>query len=759
LPTFAEVGAAALRGPAFCTIIAKNYLPKARALARSLRRHHPELPLYVLVVDEMEGYIDPGREAFAVVPLASLDPPDPRDLAFRYEILELCTAVKPLFLQWLFARGHSKVVFLDPDVWVYRPLDALLAHLDDADVVLTPHLTAPIDDGKYPDERLILLVGAYNLGFVALARRPPAEALVRWWWDRCRNLCLLEVENGLFLDQKWMNLVPGMLDRVLVLRHPGYNIAHWNLHDRRLAGSPAAPTVNGQPLYFMHYSSVDALDPSRLTCPQTRYDRLDEEPLVTMLREYSSELVAAGHQVCAAWPYTYAAFDDGYEIDREMRRLFRDLPPGRFADPFRADTFRQWALAPAAGAPLVAARPPGFAAPLSPRPPDARAGYGSIANEPAPRADGVTVVGYVHAESGMGELVRSTVSALGAVSYPVSVHELRDLAHRHADLSVRATAGGAEHAIRLVVLTAPDALRERRGLLPAPAGPTIGYWPWELESFPDDVGDVFAGFDEIWALSRFSAESIARAAPVPVHAVWPAVPDVASPAAPAADDALDPDEFNFLFVYDLLSETDRKNPVDLVRAFRAAFRRDDRVRLTIKTTNGVLRGDEMAGVVAAAGGLAVTVRDRYMGRRELLALMRSCDCYASLHRAEGFGFTLVEAMALGKPVIATFYSANTEYMTPWNSLPVPFRMGEVRVRRGAYRPGDAWAEPDVEAAAELMRTVYRDRDRARAIGERGRRDVLEQLSPSACGSRMARRLRSARPIPAPEAVGRVEAGA
>jgi glycosyltransferase involved in cell wall biosynthesis len=207
---------------------------------------------------------------------------------------------------------------------------------------------------------------------------------------------------------------------------------------------------------------------------------------------------------------------------------------------------------------------------------------------------------------------------------------------------------------------------------------------------------------------------------------------------------LDPDEYNFLFVYDVLSETDRKNPLDLVRAFRQAFRRDDRVRLTLKTSNGHMRSHEGDSVARAAEGLPVTICDRYLSRPDLLALMRSCDCYVSLHRSEGFGFTLVEAMALGKPVIATFYSANTEYMTPWNSFPVPYRMGEVRARRGAYRKGDAWAEPDVEAAAELMRRAYCDREGARDVGARGRRDVMGQLAVSACGGRMRRRFEASR---------------
>jgi glycosyltransferase involved in cell wall biosynthesis len=153
-----------------------------------------------------------------------------------------------------------------------------------------------------------------------------------------------------------------------------------------------------------------------------------------------------------------------------------------------------------------------------------------------------------------------------------------------------------------------------------------------------------------------------------------------------------------------------------------------------------MRKDELRLVIDAAAGLPVTVCDRYLARPDLLGLLRSCDCYVSLHRTEGFGFTLAEAMALAKPVIATFYSGNTDYMTPWNCFPVPYRMGEIRVRRGAYPEGYAWAAPDVEAAAALMRKAYREPDLAAEVGARARADITRLLSVRACGERMIRRL-------------------
>jgi glycosyltransferase involved in cell wall biosynthesis len=155
-----------------------------------------------------------------------------------------------------------------------------------------------------------------------------------------------------------------------------------------------------------------------------------------------------------------------------------------------------------------------------------------------------------------------------------------------------------------------------------------------------------------------------------------------------------------------------------------------------------MRQDELRAIADAAQGLRVTLYNRYLARPHLLRLLRECDGYVSLHRAEGFGFTLVEAMALGKPVVATYYSANTEYMTPWNSFPVPYRMGEVRVRRGAYAPGRAWAEADVPAAAEILRVLYGDRDLGRRIGRQAQADVRAQLASEVCGGRMVRRLRA-----------------
>jgi glycosyltransferase involved in cell wall biosynthesis len=177
-------------------------------------------------------------------------------------------------------------------------------------------------------------------------------------------------------------------------------------------------------------------------------------------------------------------------------------------------------------------------------------------------------------------------------------------------------------------------------------------------------------------------------------------------------------------------------------SFRRAFGADDRAHLVIKTSNGDMRRDDWKRLAAATDGLPVTLFDRYLSRADVLGLMRACDAYVSLHRAEGFGYTMAEAMAQAKPVIATHWSGNADFMTPWNSFPVPYRLVELDRAHGRYAAGQQWADPDLDAAAELMRTVAGDRERAAEVARRGEEDVTRQLSAEACGARIVARLRT-----------------
>ena len=338
----------------------------------------------------------------------------------------------------------------------------------------------------------------------------------------------------------------------------------------------------------------------------------------------------------------------------------------------------------------------------------------------------------------MGELARATRRALVAVSHPTAPAEVLGTA-------------GAGSAAGLIGDRAPIAILHLNAFeaptVPArfPAllreHPLVGYCTWELGAAPAGWEKASSAFDEVWTLSTFSASALAPACPVPVVVFPPCLKPPPPRRLGRSDFGLADDEFVVLFAFDLQSEMERKNPLGLVRAFRSAFRASDNARLVLKVTSARERLPEMRRLADATADLPVTLVESALDREAMGDLMRACDVYASLHRSEGFGLTLAEAMSLGRPVVATHYSGNLDFMSPWNSFPVPWTKAEVAQDAGPYRRGETWAEPDVEAAAALIRNVFAHREAARAVAERGRADVELLLSPGVIGAAMASRLR------------------
>jgi glycosyltransferase involved in cell wall biosynthesis len=197
----------------------------------------------------------------------------------------------------------------------------------------------------------------------------------------------------------------------------------------------------------------------------------------------------------------------------------------------------------------------------------------------------------------------------------------------------------------------------------------------------------------------------------------------------------------FLFVFDYMSTIERKNPVGLIEAFKRAFRPAEGPHLLIKTINAPLRPlAEEAVLWAAHGRTDIHVVDRSLSASERDGLMAACDCYVSLHRSEGFGLTLAEAMAIGKPAIGTGYSGNLDFMNAHNSYLVDYELTVVGPGCEIYPADGEWAQPSVSHAAELMREVIADPEKAAAVAMRAREDMARLLSPATTGAAMRRRL-------------------
>ena len=330
-----------------CTIISPNYLAYARTLAGSYVAQHPDQRFYVLIVADLADpapfQIEPG---FIPVMLPEIGVPDWRFAAMKYDLLELNTNVKPTFLRYLLdAYELDSIVYLDPDIFVYAPLDPVFRFLDEgATAVLTPHMTTPVFDGKSPSEQDLLYNGTYNLGFIGVSRSTEGRRLLDWWEHRCLNLGFSEGRTGLFVDQKWMNLAPGLFDGVVISRDPGLNMAYWNLHERQLTATAEgyavdSPVCASAPLRFFHYSGIVPAAPEVLSRNTDRYTLGSRPDLQELFEGYKAAVLAAQGGPAEKLPYGFDQFSDGVAVTRLARRLFA-VHAARFAtagtDPFAA---------------------------------------------------------------------------------------------------------------------------------------------------------------------------------------------------------------------------------------------------------------------------------------------------------------------------------------------------------------------------------------------------------------------------------------
>jgi len=816
-----------------CTIIARNYLPHARVLAESFHEHHPGGGFTVLVIDDT-GSEDRSGEPFAILSPyeIGIDRAEMHRMALIYDVKEFATALKPWLLEHLLSESDHAIYF-DPDIEVFAPLDDIAELARSHGIVLTPHTTEPLPrDQLLPSEEMLLRAGIYNLGFIGVGST--ARPFLGWWQERLARHCLVDVEQGIFVDQRWIDFVPALFEHT-VLGDATCNVAYWNLSHRRLAWTGGRYEVGGETLRFFHFSGFSP-DSMQLSTHMGDLPRivLGEHPDVRRLCEtYASKLYGRGFGQAAEGEYRFDTLPNGLAVDPTVRRDVREalLAAERAGDepcpdPFDRESvedFVSWLGDPVgpAGVPrhldalyrrrgelrhsfpevakgdghrllrwayetrrerpsvpkaalteaLASGRhrlPAGSRVALfedtlrrlaqrhhwlSPVASAYAAARRGLSRRPRPAADpplvsvpsfpplpGVNVAGYLRAELGVGEAARRLISGLETGGIP------------HSTVTYRRTWSRQEHPFRRqpgiaaydtnVVCVNADEIANFRSDAPELFARryTIGLWFWEVSRFPRELHGAFELVDEVWVASEYVRDAIAAATTKPVRVVPLPVEAQPRPLLTRADLGL-PEGFVFLFSFDFFSVPERKNPLGLVEAFTSAFSPGEGPSLVIKTINGDREPEALARLRRSAAGRAdVHFVDGYVSPAERDGLMALCDCYVSLHRSEGYGLTMAEAMASGKPVIATGYSGNMAFMDEENSLLVPYRPTTIPAGCGPYPAGAEWAEPDVDVAAALMRHVYDNQDRARRLGRHAQEDILRRQTPLRTAEFVARRL-------------------
>ena len=345
----------------------------------------------------------------------------------------------------------------------------------------------------------------------------------------------------------------------------------------------------------------------------------------------------------------------------------------------------------------------------------------------------VNVSGYLRDESGWGAAARGYVRALRRLGVPTGLADFSALtSNRSGDRSLSEGDALSDWDVNVMCIDAGQhfAVLSQGDDNRFEGRYNVGAWAWELPRFPARWYDRFAYYDEIWVGSSFIASAIAPISPIPVIRIPPVMAPSreALVAPPGASWRRRPGEFLFLFMFDVHSHLARKNPLAIVEAFRRAFRPSEPVRLILKCVNAESDPAGFRTLVERAAGAAIDIHSGYISAEALRGLVASCDAYVSLLRSEGIGLTIADAMGLGKPVIATGWSGNTDFMDVSNAFPVDYRLVTLHENVGPYHAGEVWADPSIQHASDLMRHVVDHPDEARVRGQAARETIRRDYS-------------------------------
>ena len=318
------------------TSVTSNYIPKARVLACSLKKYHPEADFTLILSDTIPPWLEKKEPFDRIITIEKLKIPDFKSWVFKHSLVEMCTAVKGYACQYLIDELKAKKIFyFDPDIVIFSSLDALNTSLENNSILLTPHQSEPekTEQAIIDNEICSLKHGVFNLGFLGLRADKNGKSFVNWWKERLRLFCYDNIPEGIFTDQRWIDLAPCFFSNIKILRNPEYNVCTWNITTRNVAGNlKNGITVNGKPLCFYHFSGFDS---GAQEVMLNVYGN-NNKTLKILRNWYIDECNKKGQKLYGNNSCFFNFFENGEPITKEHRQLYRQRKDLQnfFPDPF-----------------------------------------------------------------------------------------------------------------------------------------------------------------------------------------------------------------------------------------------------------------------------------------------------------------------------------------------------------------------------------------------------------------------------------------
>lgn len=360
--------------------------------------------------------------------------------------------------------------------------------------------------------------------------------------------------------------------------------------------------------------------------------------------------------------------------------------------------------------------------------------------------NGINVVGYITSEFGLGEAVRMNIKAMHKAKIPTSLINI-DPGKRHStnDTTFNDFNENNPYSINFFQI-APNSvldIAEKLGNDFFKEKYNILFTAWESEVFPKNLRRSLNFFDEIWVPSKFCQDVISRnfngsVINIP-HAIEPKTIDITN--SKIIDSIFSKQKFSFLFVFDFNSSIERKNTLSLVAVFIKSFQNNNNVELIIKAS-GFKKNKKEKAQLDQLVKIHKNIKVVYeiFKKNILNKIIKKSDCYVSLHRSEGFGLTMAEAMYWGKPVIATGYSGNLEFMNSFNSYLINYSLIKNILEDNNYDDEIIWAQPNEEEASSVLKYVYNNYSEASLKGKNGQKTILNSFSVEAIGDKIKNRI-------------------